>query len=152
MKLFDLFYCNYIYFNSNFFFDISPFFLEIKVPAWSSQDERSIHDETKKQLLKSLTMEMMSSEESEIDANGTKYFVCPVPSGRSKNFENLMENLDVKSTSLQTKRGIEQTYKRLVGPPSGRLRPSLPVGCEWALTGDKVHENESQRDRGDSWK
>ena len=63
-----------------------------------------------------------------------------------------MENLDVKSTSLQTKRGIEQTYKRLVGPPSDRLRLSLPAGCEWALTGDKVHENESQRDLGDSRK
>ena len=63
-----------------------------------------------------------------------------------------MENLNVKSTSLQTKRGIEQTYKRRVGPPADRLRISLVAGCEWALTGDKVHENESQRNRGDSRK
>lgn len=95
----------------------------------------SINEKQKKALAKVLTMEMISSEEEDVDEDDgiTKVFNNrPLPF-RSKTLNNWMILLDEKYETLQTQKGRGQKMKRYVGEESDRPRPVLPDECAWAL-------------------
>ena len=73
-----------------------------------------------------MTVDMISSDEDEIDGN-VKTFIVKKPSWRPKKIGELFEVLDNHHDQSRSQRSKFQSYKRVRGPDSLRPEPEWPA-------------------------
>ena len=83
---------------------------------------KGLTEEQKKSWSTALTVDMMSSEESESDSEAA-IVVRPLP-WRSRKVESLFDSMDKKHYKNARKRSQKMSFSRRVGDPSDRPRPN----------------------------
>ena len=78
-------------------------------------------------------VDLMSSEESGEEEEGTRCFIHRPLSWRSIEVNNLMASLDRKIQRRRRDRAIDMVTKRITGIPSERKRPDSIDIPEWAV-------------------
>lgn len=90
--------------------------------------------EKKEKIRAALTVEMMSSEDEEEDADGRQIFVVrPLP-WQTPDFVRIKEQLDRKFVRSMSQRSRRQFLPRAEGDPSTRPRPQkMNDSIAWAI-------------------